>query len=593
MNEYLVDFRDIQFCLYEHLEFEKLLKFTAYQGLKKETFDLMLKEALKQVKEILAPLNSLGDRKEITFEDGRVKLLPEIVGAFRLLADSGYAGILADPEWGGQGLPEVFGAVGGEFFNGASTSICNTIGMTTGAANLIRNFGSGDMKTIYLEKMYAGKWAGTMCLTESHAGSALGDLSCKAVKDGNHYKIIGTKNFVSGGDHNLTENIVHMVLARTEGAPRGIKGISLFLVPKFLVNPDGSPGELNDIHVTGLVKKMGFRASPTCILSFGDKNNCKGYLIGDECQGIRYMFQMMNESRILIGLQSLGISGTAFLHALRYAQDRIQGTEIMKMMDADAPQVPIIHHPDVRRMLLMMKSVTEGMRALIYSTAFYKDLSKLEENPEKREFYKDFVDLFTPVCKAWSSDMGFRVCEWAMQCYGGYGYCCDYPVEQYLRDIKVSSIFEGTNGIQALDLLARKVPRKNGRLFMNFISMLNEFIEKHKSHSKQGKNIARLEKAKDALVHVTGMFGDIMADGDISYPLIHACPYLEMFGDVAVAHLLLEQSLIAQKKFDHICKDRSADSEDEKKKICIENREARFYWGKICSADFFVIKDRE
>ncbi|MFH2067281.1 MAG: acyl-CoA dehydrogenase [Pseudomonadota bacterium] len=588
MDEYLVDFRDIRFCIFEHLGIEQLLNFSRFKEFGRESLHLAIKETLKQVKEVLAPLNSLGDETEILLENGHVTLHPKIVDAFQRLVESGYAGFNADREWGGQAFPEMIGAVGGEFFNGAGTSICNTIGLTNGAANLINRFGSEDLKNSYLKKMYAGQWTGTMCLTEAHAGSALSDLSCQAVKNGNEYKIRGTKNFVSGGDHNLAENIVHMVLARTENASPGIKGISLFLVPKFRVSPDGELGELNDVHVSGLVKKMGFRASPTCILSFGDNDSCIGYLIGEEFQGIRYMFHMMNESRIMIGLQSLGIAGTAYLHALRYARNRVQGTDIRKMRDVNAPSVPIIVHPDIRRMLMLMKTVTEGMRALIYSTVFYKDLAQCEEDQAKKDLYQGFVELLTPVCKAWSSDMGFRVTEWAMQTYGGYGYCRDYPIEQYMRDIKVASIFEGTNGIQALDLLGRKVTWKNGLWFLNYISMLDGFIEKNRSHSVFGKHINRLAKAKDALVQVSMVFGEMMTNGDISYPALHACPFLEMLGDVAIAHLLLEQAMIAQEKYDNICSKTSAGSDEEKHQLCTENSEAKFYWGKICSMDFFV-----
>ena len=588
MADYLLDLRDVQFVLHEQLDLDKLLKHPKFQEFNKEMFEMILEEGLKQAKEIAAPLGPLGDEKGVKLEDGKVKLPQEFVAAYRLYAEAGWIGGTADPEWGGQGLPLTLGAAIGEFFQGACFPLCSTGGLTTGAANILYSCGSEEMKKLYLEKMYSGQWAGTMCLTEPQAGSAVGDTICRARKDGDHYKLVGTKSFITSGDHDLTENIIHMVLARTEGAPEGIKGISLFLVPKYRVNPDGSLGEFNDIRVAGVEHKMGIHASPTCTLNFGDDDDCIGYLIGEECKGITYMFQMMNEARMMVGQQALGTAGTAYLNALQYTQERVQGVHVSQMRNPDAPRVAIIEHPDIRRMLLMMKAFTEGMRALLYTTAFFADLSECSEDEAERTKYRGLVELLTPVCKAWPSDMGFRVTEWAMQCFGGYGYCNDYPAEQYMRDIKITSIYEGTNGIQAMDLLGRKVSMKGGTLFMSLLSLLGEFIESNKSHATFGQHIGRLEKAKDTLAHVTLSFGKMGAGGDMVYPVLHACPYLEMFGDVMVAYLLLDQALIAQEKLDAICNEKGADSEQAKRSLCEKDDEAKFYWGKLCSADFFA-----
>jgi alkylation response protein AidB-like acyl-CoA dehydrogenase len=588
MADYLVDLRDVQFLLYEYLDVEKLQKYPKFQDFNKEMFDMIIEEGVKQAKEIAAPLGPIGDQKGVKFEDGKVEVPQEFVDAYKLYVEAGWIGATADVEWGGQGLPLTLGSAVSEFFQGACFPLCSTGGLTTGAANILHSFGSKEMKNLYLEKMYSGQWAGTMCLTEPQAGSAVGDTLCQAKKEGDHYKIVGTKSFISSGDHNYTENIIHMVLARTEGAPAGIKGISLFLVPKYRVSPDGSLAELNDIHVAGVEHKMGIHASPTCTLNFGDNDDCLGYLIGEECQGIRYMFQMMNEARIMVGQQALGTAGTAYLNALEYTRERIQGVPITQMRDPDAPRVSIIEHPDIRRMLMMMKALTEGMRALLYVTAFYADLSECTDDEAERMKYEGFVELLTPVCKAWPSDMGFRVTEWAIQCLGGYGYCTDYPVEQYMRDIKITSIYEGTNGIQSMDLLGRKISMKGGLLFMNFLALLGEFIEKNQAHATLGENIDRLEKAKDTLAQVTVNFGKLGASGDMEYPLLHACPYLEMFGDVMVAFLLLDQAVIAQEKFDALCAEKGATSEQAKKHLCDEDDEAKFYWGKLCAADFFA-----
>ncbi len=588
MADYLVDLRDVQFVLHEYLDLEKLLRYPKFQEFNKEMFEMIVEEGAKLAREVVAPMGRLGDEQGVKLQDGKVEVPAEFVGAYKLYAEAGWIGGTADPEWGGQGLPLAVGAAVTEFFQGACFPLCSIGGLTTGAANLLCSFGSEEMKSLYLEKMYSGQWAATMCLTEPQAGSAVGDTICRAKRDGDHFKIVGTKSFITGGDHNLTENIIHMVLARTEGAPAGIKGISLFLVPKRRVNPDGSLGEMNDIHVAGIEHKMGIHASPTCTVNFGDSDDCVGYLIGEECQGIAYMFQMMNEARILVGLQALGTAGTAYLNALQYAQERVQGVHISQMKDPDAPRVAIVEHPDIRRMLLMMKACTEGMRALLYTTAFFADISESSDDEAERMKYHGLVELLTPICKAWPSDMGFRVTEWAMQCFGGYGYCADYPAERYMRDIKITSIYEGTNGIQALDLLGRKVSMQGGAFFMNLLSLLGAFIEANRSHATLAKSIDRLERAKDTLAHVTVGFGKMGASGDMVYPVLHACPYLEMFGDVMVAYLLLDQAVIAQAELDAICNEKGADSEQAKRSLCEKDDEAKFYWGKVCSAEFFA-----
>ncbi len=590
MSNYLVDLRDVQFCLFEHLDVEKLLKYPKFQEFNREMFEMIVEEALKQAQEVAGPLDAVGDEKGVKFENGKVEVPQEFVEAYKLYAEAGWIGAAADPKWGGQGLPQTIWATVSEFFQGACFPLCATGGLTTGAAGLINEFGTDEMKNLYLETMYSGQWAGTMCLTEPQAGSAVGDTTCKASKDGDHYRIVGTKSFITSGDHNYTENIIHMVLARTEGAPAGIKGISLFLVPKVRVNADGSLGEFNDVRAAGVEHKLGIHASPTCTLNFGDDGACIGYLIGEECRGITYMFQMMNEARMGVGQQALGTAGTAYLHALEYTRERIQGVPVSEMRNPDAPRVAIIEHPDIRRMLLMMKAFTEGMRALLVSTAMYADLSECSEDDAERARAHGFLELLTPICKAWPSDMGFRVTEWAIQCLGGFGYCRDYPNERYMRDIKITSIYEGTNGIQAMDLLGRKVSMGGGKLFINFLGLLGEFIEAHKSHPTLGEHVGRLEKAKDTLAHVTIEFGKTGAGGDMVYPLLHASRYLEMFGDVAVAHLLLEQAVIAQEKFDAICKEKGIDpgSDESRKSLCEDDAEAKFYWGKLCSAEFFT-----
>ncbi len=588
MGDYLVDLRDVQFILYEQLGIEKLVEFPKYADFDKETFDMVIDQALKFAKGILAPINADADKEGCRFEDGIVSMPKSFHDAYAKFSEAGWVATSTNPEWGGQGLPGIIGAVASEFFVGACCSFTMTPGLTRGTAHLIESYGTEEQKNLFCEKMYSGQWAGTMCLTEPQAGSAVGDVKTMARKEGDHYKLTGTKNFITSGDHDLTENIIHAVLARTEDAPPGIKGISLFIVPKMQVNPDGSLGGSNDIACGNIEHKMGIHASATCTLNFGDNDGCVGYLLGEENKGIRYMFQMMNEARIGVGLQGLSQAAAAYTSALQYSKERIQGTDILLMKDPNAPRVPIIEHPDVRRMLMLMKAYTEGMRALLLKTVYFVDLMEVLEDGSEKEKCNGFVELLTPICKSYCTDMGFKVTEWAIQTYGGYGYCSEYPVEQYMRDVKITSIYEGTNGIQALDLLGRKVAMKGGMLFMSFIMELNEFISANKEHSVLGGSMEIFEKAKDALAKVTMDFGQMSMSGEMKYPILHATPYLEAFGQVVLSYLLLEQAVIAHEKLEAIYKEKGADTDEAKKELHVENEEAKFYFGKIHSAQFFV-----
>ena len=495
MADYLVDFRDVQFVLYEMLGVDKLCEREKYQDFNKEIMDMVLEQGLKFSKEILAPINDVADKEGCKFEDGKVSMPQCFHDAYKQYCEGGWAGISSSPDFGGQGMPSAIGIAVAEFFIGSCCSFGMTPGLSRGSAGLIESFGSDELKAIYCEKMYTGEWAGTMCLTEPQAGSAVGDLKTTAKKKGDDWIINGTKSFITSGDHDLTENIIHLVLARTEGAPAGIKGISLFVVPKFRVNDDGSLGELNDVVCGNIEHKMGIHASSTCTLNFGDNDACVGYLVGEECAGIKCMFQLMNEARIGVGMQGMGQAGAVYMGALAYAKERIQGVEITEMRNVDAPRVPIIDHPDIRRMLMLMKAYTEGCRALLYQTAYYVDLAETAADEEEKEGYEMMIDLLTPICKAYSTDVAFRVSEWGIQVLGGYGYCSEYPMEQYMRDIKILSIYEGTNGIQALDLLGRKIAMKGGMLFMKYVMELNDFIEANKEHARVGASVAAFEKA--------------------------------------------------------------------------------------------------
>lgn len=583
-----INMRDIRFVLYEQLGIDRLCEFDKFKDFSRETFDMVLEEAAKLAAEVIAPLNSISDKEGCTFEKGKVKVPAAFHEAFKKYCEGGWIAASVDAEAGGQGLPESVGIAAAEMFVGACCSFTTYPGLTRGAANLIQSFGTPEQKKLFLENMYSGKWTGTMCLTEPQAGSAVGDIKTMAKKDGDHYLIQGTKIFITAGEHDLAENIVHAVLARTENAPPGVKGLSLFIVPKIRVNPDGSLGEPNDVNCGGIEHKMGIKGSATCTLNFGDEGKCHGYLLGQEGQGIQLMFQMMNEARLGVGLQGFALGNLAYLYALKYAKERIQGVEITRMKDPTAPRVPIIKHPDVRRMLMTMKAYTEGLRALIYRAAYYADLAKVATDPQEKEFCENMVDLMIPIVKAYSTDIAFRLTEWAIQIHGGYGYCGEYPVEQLCRDVKITSIYEGTNGIQAMDLVGRKLSLKKGALFLGWMKEINGFIEKYKNHAQMGAAVSQLEQAKNTLINVAMQFGKAAAGGDILFPMLHACPFLEMFGEVELAYLLIQQALIAEEKLQAIFAKHGASTPEAQNKLVEEQSEAAFYKGKVFNAEFFV-----
>ncbi len=583
-----INMRDIRFVLYEQLGIERLCRFEKFKDFSKETFDMVLEEAAKLASEVIAPLNAPSDKQGCIFAEGQVKVPAAFHDAFQKYGEGGWIAASVAAEAGGQGLPEAIGIATAEMFVGASCSFMTYPGLTRGAANLIQSFGTAEQKKVFLEKMYSGKWTGTMCLTEPQAGSFVGDVQTAARREGEHYSIKGTKIFITAGEHDLAENIIHAVLARTENALPGIKGLSLFIVPKVRVNPDGSLGETNDVICSGIEHKMGIKGSATATLNFGDDGKCQGYILGQEGQGIQLMFQMMNEARLGVGLQGFALGNAAYLYALLYAKERIQGVEADKLKDPHAPRIPIIKHPDVRRMLITMKAYTEGLRALLYRMGYYADLAKVTANPEEKEFCENRIDLLTPVAKAYGTDMAFRITEWAIQIHGGYGYCGEYPVEQFCRDVKITSIYEGTNGIQALDLVGRKLSLKKGALFLGWLKEINDFVAKHKAHPFFGPALAALDQAKNHLVGVTMHFAKVAAAGDRNYPMLQASAYLEMFGEVELAYLLLEQGIIAQEKLAAIFEQAQATSPEGRVKVIAEQAEAAFFSGKIHAAEFFV-----
>ena len=576
MPDLILDDRDREFVLFEQLRIhETLARLERYKEFGREDYAQIVREAEKFAKEVLGPINEPCDRKGCRYDNGEVHVPEELKEAFRAFAEGGWIAISDDPEFGGMALPVTLTVAVIEMVIAGCPSFAMYTGLTHGAARVIDNFGTDEMRRLYVPKMFAGEWSGTMCLTEPQAGSYVGDTKTMAVKEGDRYKIKGTKIFISCGEHDITENIIHLVLARTPGAPPGTKGISLFLVPKYHVAPDGTLGERNDIFCSGIEEKMGIHASATCTLNFGDNDRCYGYLIGEEHHGISYMFQLMNEARLSVGIQGLSIGGAAYEYALKYAKERIQGVSVEEWKNPEAPRVAIIEHPDVRRMLMTMKAYVDGMRALLFKVGYWADLAHYSEDAKERERYDDLVDLLTPVCKAYCTDWGYEVTNLAVQVHGGYGYIREYGVEQCVRDLKIGSIYEGTNGIQALDLLGRKLSLKGGMLFMQYMQLLNTFVEENegKVDDEIRPIMETFVEAKDALGSVTMFLGEFGMKKVWDYPTLCATPYLHLFGDVTLGYLLLAQAIIA--------KERLADPS-------LSPSERTFYANKIKTAKFFT-----
>jgi alkylation response protein AidB-like acyl-CoA dehydrogenase len=455
-----------------------------------------------------------------------------------------------------------------------------------GAGEMIEIFGTEEQKRLFLKKMYSGQWAGTMVLTEPEAGSDVGALTTAARRqpDGT-YLISGNKIFISGGEHDLTENIIHPVLARIEGAPAGTRGISLFIVPKIWVNPDGTLGEPNDVVCTGIEEKMGIHASPTCSLAFGSKGQCRGVLLGEENRGMKVMFHMMNAARLLVGAIGFTSASAAYLYALNYAKERKQGRDLEKTFEPDAPPVPIIHHPDVRRMLMWMKVHVEGMRSLVYYGALLIDKVKCAGDDTQRAYYQGLLDLLTPVIKAYCTDRGFAVCSEAVQVFGGYGYTREYPVEQLLRDVRIASIYEGTNGIQAMDLLGRKIGMQKGQVFMNFLGEVNRVVARAREIEALAGLADKVQTAVNRLGETAMHLGQTAMSERFRAAFAHATPFQEVMGDVVMAWMLLWRATIAAPQLEAMLAGMEGDARREK---ITTHKSAAFYHGQLLSARYFI-----
>ena len=580
----LADSRDIRFLLFEMLDAPSLLKFEKFKEFDKETFESILELAETIATEKFYDANIKGDALGATY-DGQtkqVKVPPSYHAPWQAYVEAGFPSLIASPEWGGMGMPELVWKACLEYIQAASVPLSMYSTLAIGAYQLIEKYGSDELKETYLENMVQGKWGGTMCLTEPHAGSDVGALTTKAVKqeDGT-YLITGNKIFISAGEHDLTENIIHTVLARIEGDPEGTKGISIFAVPKIHVNKDKSLGKPNDVYCSGIEHKMGITGSSTCSLTFGDNNACVGYLLGEERQGMSIMFGMMNSARIEVALQGQSTASAAYMHSISYAKNRVQSKNPAKK---SGKGVPIIQHPDVKRMLLWMKSYCEAMRALTYLAALQYDLTENADGKEKEDA-QALLDFIIPICKAGNTDNAWLITAEAIQIFGGYGYCREYPVEQMARDSKIFSLYEGTNGIQSLDLLMRKLlmnpDMKNYQVFKehikNSLKKVEDDLPKEYAAIVQG-GMAKMDE-------IIGYLGKELKAGKVEKVLAQAVPLQKCFKLLCYAWMHAWSLGHCLPKVKELLQDAKG---EELSSILEKNSEAAYYQGRARSARFFL-----
>ncbi len=577
-TQFTVDNRDMRFVLHELLGVVPALSgYPAFEEVDDDLINTMLSEAEKVAVEVVAPVNGPGDRQGCHLdEDGNVRTPDGYKEAFATFSEGGWAGLGAPVEYGGMGMPHALDAAVGEMMTGACPAFSMYPGLTRGAANLLSKFASEDYRALICEKMFTGEWGGTMCLTEPGAGSDVGSNRTKATpaEEAGVYMIEGEKIFISSGDNDLFDNIIHLVLARLPGAPEGTRGLSIFMVPKFEFDFEtGEMGARNGVYVEKIEEKMGIHGNATCALSFGARGPCKGWLLGEANQGMPIMFHMMNEARLEVGVQGLSGGSSSYHYAKAYAKDRIQGVSIDEHGKDGAKAIAIIEHPDVRRMLMWQKVHVETMRSLVYDVALRLDLWHAEEDPDKKREYKGYVELMTPIVKSYCSDRGYDVAISAIQTFGGYGFIGEYPVEQVARDTKIASIYEGTNGIQAMDLLGRKLTKGQGVLFMNWMGEVGQHVAKAKEFEGLADAAAAIDKAKDVLGASAMHLGGLGMQGDRKGAMLYALPFLNQYGNVVLGLEALKQATVAAGKL---------------AEGGLSDAEANFYKGKLANLSYYV-----
>ena len=566
MQTYTAPLRDMRFVMHELHDSASLASLPGLEEITPELLDTVLEQAAKFIAATLLPLNASGDAEGCHFDDGVVRTPKGFKQAYKAFVEAGWGSLNADPQYGGQGLPECVSKLVEEMICGCNLSLGMYPGLSHGAYLALKSHGSEALKDLYLPKLVDGSWAGTMCLTESHCGTDLGLLRTKAsAQPDGSYRLSGSKIFISAGEHDLTQNIVHLVLARLVDAPPGVKGISLFLVPKFLPTAEGI-GARNGVRCTGIEHKMGIKGSATCQLSF---DQAQGWLVGEPNKGMRAMFVMMNSERLSVGIQALGIAEAAYQRAAIYARERLQGRSLGGPKHPDKPADPIIVHPDVRRMLMTVRAYNEGCRALGVWVANALDRMERLGDCAERSDAEDFIALMTPIVKALFSDLGFDSANLALQTFGGHGYIVDNGMEQYVRDARISMIYEGTNGVQALDLVGRKLPANSGRLLRQFFGPANAFVEAHADDSSIGTLVRAFAQSLEALQQATD-FISRQSSTDPDEGGAAAADYLRMFGIVGLGFMWVRMAKIA------------ADAESG------AGEDAAFYRAKRVTASFFI-----
>ncbi|TAK86521.1 MAG: acyl-CoA dehydrogenase [Betaproteobacteria bacterium] len=539
MSVYAAPLKDMKFVLHELAGLSEVAKLPGYGEATRDTVDAILEEAARFAAEVLDPLNQPGDHEGSTLANGRVRTPKGFREAYLKFADSGWVSLPFEPDWGGQGLPKLVATPVDEMWTSANMSFSLCPLLTQGAVHALSLRGSEALKKLFIPKMVAGEWTGTMNLTEPQAGSDLALVKTRAVREGDHYRISGQKIFITYGEHDFTDQIVHLVLARTPDAPEGVKGISLFVVPKIVVKPDGSLGEQNAVRCVSIEHKLGIHASPTAVMAY---DNAVGYLVGEENRGLETMFIMMNAARFGVGLEGVAIAERAFQRALAFAKERLQGRDLV-----GGKTVPIIRHPDVRRMLMLMKSQTEAMRALAYVVAASLDFAHRSPDPDMQKRYQAFVDLMIPVVKGWSTETGIEIASLGLQIHGGMGFIEETGAAQHLRDARITTIYEGTTGIQANDLLGRKIAREGGATAREWLRALKAFDgELARSGNPHVKAVrSALEQGAKA---VSDCVDFIVAEKNPHVAFAGAVPFLKLMGIVAGGWQMARAALAAEKR---------------------------------------------
>lgn len=580
MADVPLQLRDIRFVLHEHLGAAEKV------GLDKDVIDQFLDAGAQFTGEFLAPINARGDKTGCKrHDDGSVTTAPGYREAMQQWREGGWGSMRAETEYGGQGLPQVLVTAIDELIIASCCAFHNYTGLTRACANMLLRRASKEQKETWARPLVSAEWQGTMCLTEAGAGSDVGASRTRAWPiEGDRYRIQGEKVFITSGDHDLADNHVHIVLARVEEDGPGVKGLSIFIVPKFRLGADGKPtSQRNDVYCSGIEEKMGIHGSVTTTMKFGENGGCEGYLIGKRKEGISIMFEIMNEERIVVGQQGQALAATAYGLALKYSKERVQGSSITKGKSITEEKVAIIEHPDVRRMLLTVKAQQEAGRALLLHTGLLIDQAE-RASGEARVKLERRIALLTPVCKAWGSETGFQACSTAMQVFGGYGYIKEYGVEQLVRDARIACVYEGTNGIQSIDLLFRKVAGDNGEGLKELLGELGAFAQKQAAGPFKDE-AAELAKRAMEVGAVASALGKALAAKDLAGAALGATPFMMLVGNLVGAHYLLEQAVLAEAKLAEL----GAPAEGEARAAWAkENGEGAFYAAKVETARFFV-----